>query len=61
MDREKSSLIMNLLLGIGGAWVGNTVLGLLGLDLNSNWVGRIVSATGGAVLLIYLVRWIRKK
>ena len=61
MDRDKSSLIMNLLLGIVGAWVGNFVLNLIGMNPDGNWIGRIISATGGAVLLIYIMRWIRKK
>jgi len=61
MDRDKSSVLMNLLLGIGGAWLGKLVLGLLEMDLPGNWFGRILSATAGAALLIYIVRWIRKK
>ena len=61
MARDKSSLAMNLLLGIGGAWLGKIVLGSLGMDLSGNWIGRVVSATAGATLLIYIVRMIRKK
>lgn len=60
MDREKSSLLMNLLLGIGGAWLGGWVFSLLGFGVGSSWIPRIISATAGAALLVYIVRAFRK-
>jgi uncharacterized membrane protein YeaQ/YmgE (transglycosylase-associated protein family) len=48
-------ILLDLLLGIVGSMLGGLVFGLLGLYA-AGLVGRLVVATAGAVLLIYLVR-----
>ena len=48
-------LLLDLVIGIIGSLVGGFVFGLLGLHAYS-FVGSIVIATAGAVLLLYLVR-----
>lgn len=52
-------LLINILLGLLGGFVGNLVFGLLGLDA-TNLIGRIICATVGAVLIIVLARAVRK-
>jgi uncharacterized membrane protein YeaQ/YmgE (transglycosylase-associated protein family) len=52
-------LLVNILLGLLGGFVGNLVFGLLGLDA-TNLIGRIICATVGAVLIIALARAVRK-
>jgi uncharacterized membrane protein YeaQ/YmgE (transglycosylase-associated protein family) len=52
-------LLVNILLGLLGGFVGNLVFGLLGLDA-TNLIGRIICATVGAVLIIALARAMRK-
>jgi uncharacterized membrane protein YeaQ/YmgE (transglycosylase-associated protein family) len=52
-------LLVNILLGLLGGFVGNLVCGLLGLDA-TNLIGRIICATVGAVLIIVLARAVRK-
>jgi uncharacterized membrane protein YeaQ/YmgE (transglycosylase-associated protein family) len=52
-------LLVNMLLGLLGGFVGNLVFGLLGLDA-TNLIGRIICATVGAVLIIALARAVRK-
>lgn len=52
-------LLINILLGLLGGFVGNLVFGLLGLDA-TNLIGRIICATVGAVLIIALARAVRK-
>jgi uncharacterized membrane protein YeaQ/YmgE (transglycosylase-associated protein family) len=51
-------ILMDLLLGIVGSMLGGAVFGLLGL-YSSGIVGRLVVATVGATLLIYVVRKLR--
>lgn len=51
-------VLVDLLLGIVGSVLGGFVFGLLGLYA-SGLIGRIVVATAGAVLLIWLVRRLR--
>lgn len=52
-------LLVNILLGLLGGFVGDLVFGLLGLDA-TNLIGRIICATVGAVLIIVLARAVRK-
>lgn len=59
MEREKSSVLRNILLGIAGAFIGDRLLGYIGLDVDST-IMSLLSATAGAVLLIYIVRAIRR-
>lgn len=48
-------VLLDLLLGIVGSVVGGFVFGLLGLHAYG-FIGQIVIATAGAVMLVYLVR-----
>ncbi len=59
MKGQGYGLLVNILLGILGGFVGNLAFGLVGLDA-TNIIGRIICATVGAVLLIVLVRAVKK-
>jgi uncharacterized membrane protein YeaQ/YmgE (transglycosylase-associated protein family) len=48
-------IVIDLLLGLIGSVVGGFVFGLLGLH-GYGLVGQLVTATGGAVMLIWVVR-----
>jgi uncharacterized membrane protein YeaQ/YmgE (transglycosylase-associated protein family) len=52
-------LLGNIIVGIIGAGVGGLVFGLLGISAGG-LVGSIVTATVGAVLLLFLVGLIKK-
>lgn len=52
-------LLVNIILGIVGGFVGNLVFGIIGLDA-TNVIGRIICATVGAVVLIAVARAVRK-
>ena len=45
-------------IGILGAFIGGFIAGLLGLQATS-WVGQIVVAVGGGVILVWIVRKIK--
>ena len=51
-------VLIDLLLGIVGSILGGMVFGLLGL-YSYSFIGQLVVATTGAVLLIYIVRKLR--
>ncbi len=53
--------IINLLLGLAGAFVGGWLLGVLGLNLGEGIVGSLIAATIGAVLLIFVAGLFKKK
>jgi uncharacterized membrane protein YeaQ/YmgE (transglycosylase-associated protein family) len=49
-----------VLYGIGGSVLANLVLPALGISFGTGWVGPLIAAVIGAVLLILIVRLIRK-
>ena len=54
MKGPRLSLLGMLILGVIGALIGGFLFGLLGLSANS-LLGSLITATAGAVLLIWLV------
>ena len=52
-------LLTNIILGIIGAFVGGWLFGLLGFATEGGWIFSIITATIGAVIVIYLYRVIR--
>ncbi len=59
MKGASMGLVWNLLLGIGGAFVGSLVLGVAGFTA-THLIGKIISATFGAVLLLYAIPKIKE-
>jgi uncharacterized membrane protein YeaQ/YmgE (transglycosylase-associated protein family) len=53
-----TGLIMNIVLGIVGAFLGNFLLGLVGVGLGG-FLGQLIVAIVGACILIALYRAIR--
>ena len=52
-------LVGDLVLGVIGAFVGGWVFGLLGI-LPVGIIGTLISATAGAVILLFLIRLVKK-
>lgn len=52
-------LVANILIGIIGSVVGGLLLGLLGLSADGNLIGQLVTATLGAVVLLFVVNKIK--
>ncbi len=53
-------MLVDILLGIVGAFVGSRVLGLLGIYTSGGLIPSILVAILGAVILVVLVRMLRK-
>ena len=60
MKQEQDSLVKNIILGVIGAFVGGFLLSLLGISAGG-LIGSIVTATLGAVVVIYVADLIAKK
>lgn len=58
MKGKGFGILRNIIIGIIGSFIGGFSFGLLGLS-STGFIGSLVTATIGAVLLIYLVRIIR--
>ncbi|MDL2241392.1 GlsB/YeaQ/YmgE family stress response membrane protein [Bacteroidales bacterium OttesenSCG-928-L03] len=51
---------VNALIGIIGGVLGGWAFGLLGLSANGNW-GSFLTSIVGAILLLWIISWFRKK
>jgi uncharacterized membrane protein YeaQ/YmgE (transglycosylase-associated protein family) len=51
-------LLGDLVVGVVGSLLGGFVFGLLGIS-SYNLIGSIAIATAGAILLLYLIRYVR--
>lgn len=58
MKGHSLSLVWTIILGVAGAYIGNAVLDLVGIH-TSRLLGEILSATFGAVILLYIATKIR--
>lgn len=54
-------IIKNIILGIVGAVVGGCLFGLIGISIGGEWIGPIITATVGALVLIFVVGLVTKK
>jgi len=52
-------LVVNILVGIVGAFIGNYVFGLLGIVAGGS-IGQLVAATIGALILLFVVGLFKK-
>ncbi len=55
-QEEKGGWVSSLVVGLIGSVVGGMIAGLIGLNqiLNSTWLGSLLVALGGAVLVLYI-------
>ncbi len=53
-------LVMDIVLGIVGAFVGGWLAGVLGIHIGSGWIGSLITATVGAVLILFVTRLIKR-
>jgi uncharacterized membrane protein YeaQ/YmgE (transglycosylase-associated protein family) len=59
--KDPGGIIITILIGIGGAFVGGFIGSHLGLGTVTGFnVGSLLLATGGAVLLLILYRFIKR-
>ena len=61
MKSKSGGVLVNILLGIIGGFVGNWLFDILNLSTNGGWLGSIITSTFGAISLIALLRYLRKK
>jgi uncharacterized membrane protein YeaQ/YmgE (transglycosylase-associated protein family) len=54
-------LVGNVVVGIVGAFVGGWLLPQLGLFPGGNFAGQLISATAGAVVLLLLITFVRRR
>lgn len=60
MKGKGFGLILNLILGVVGAFIGGTVFGMLGIEF-TGFFGALVSAVVGAIILIWVIGLFAKR
>jgi uncharacterized membrane protein YeaQ/YmgE (transglycosylase-associated protein family) len=53
--KDPGGFILTTLLGIAGAWVGSFLSGILGFSGRVGFIGSVI----GAVVLLFLYRWVK--
>ncbi|MCM2562762.1 GlsB/YeaQ/YmgE family stress response membrane protein [Lutimaribacter sp. EGI FJ00015] len=53
-------LLGNVAMGIVGAFVAGLILPRIGLEIGGGFLGAIINATIGAVIVIFLIRLIKR-
>jgi len=53
-------LLVDIVVGIVGAFIGGWLSGLLGISLGGGLIASIVTATLGAIMLLFVVRLFRR-
>ena len=53
-------LVGNIIVGILGGTVGSYAFGILGISMGSQLIGSLVTATVGAVILLFLIGLVKK-
>jgi uncharacterized membrane protein YeaQ/YmgE (transglycosylase-associated protein family) len=53
-------LIVDIIVGIVGAFIGGWLAGVLGISLGGGWIGSIITAVIGAVILLFVIRLIKR-
>lgn len=55
-----SGLLTDIIVGIAGSWLAGFALPRMGISIGGGWIGAIIAATAGAVVLLLLIRLIRR-
>lgn len=53
-------VLMDVVLGILGSILGGWIFGMLGISLGGKWIGGIITAFIGAVILVWITRLLKK-
>jgi uncharacterized membrane protein YeaQ/YmgE (transglycosylase-associated protein family) len=53
-------LIVDIIVGIVGAFIGGWLAGVLHISLGGGWIGSIITAVTGAVILLFIVRLFKR-
>jgi uncharacterized membrane protein YeaQ/YmgE (transglycosylase-associated protein family) len=53
-------LIVDIIVGIVGAFIGGWLAGVLHISLGGGWISSIITAVIGAVILLFIIRLFRR-
>jgi len=53
-------IVVDIVVGIVGAFIGGWLAGVLHLSLGGGWIGSIITAVVGAVILLFVIRLFKR-
>jgi uncharacterized membrane protein YeaQ/YmgE (transglycosylase-associated protein family) len=53
-------LIVSIIIGIAGSFVGSWLFGQLGISVGSGWISDIIRGASGAILILFIVGLFRR-
>ncbi|WP_322015373.1 GlsB/YeaQ/YmgE family stress response membrane protein [Paraburkholderia sp. J12] len=53
-------LIVDIIVGIVGAFIGGWLAGVLGIHIGGGWISSIITAVIGAVILLFIIRLFKR-
>ncbi|MDZ4372308.1 MAG: GlsB/YeaQ/YmgE family stress response membrane protein [Phenylobacterium sp.] len=59
--KRNHGLLMNLLVGVVGAFLGSFIASTLGIGTGSGVIPSLIVATAGAILLLFIVGLVRSR
>ncbi|MBN3767213.1 GlsB/YeaQ/YmgE family stress response membrane protein [Burkholderia sp. Ac-20365] len=54
-------VLLDIVVGIAGAFIGGWLSGALHISLGSGWIGSTITAFIGAVILLFVIRLFRRR
>ncbi|MGE0553355.1 MAG: GlsB/YeaQ/YmgE family stress response membrane protein [Gemmatimonadales bacterium] len=55
--KDSGGFIATTLLGVGGAWVGSFLSGMLGFSGRVGFIGSVI----GAIVILFVYRWLKNR
>ncbi len=61
MKSGNSGLLVNIMIGCVGAFLGGWLFGVLGISSGGGLIGSLITALIGAIVLLFIIGLIKKK
>lgn len=59
MRGDGFGVLIDILVGVVGGWLGGWLFGKLGIHMGNGFIGSLITALVGSVILIWLVRLVK--
>lgn len=53
-------ILGNIIVGIIGAFLAGSILPAIGISIGGGIIGSIINATIGAVILLFIIKWVKR-
>ncbi|MQR02342.1 GlsB/YeaQ/YmgE family stress response membrane protein [Glaciimonas soli] len=53
-------IAIDMIIGVVGAFIGGWLAGKFGIHISSGWIDSVITATGGAIILLFILRLIKQ-